>query len=101
MSIRDQIYRWIDGEEADQWTCKHIKQAIIGLEKSGNRVIEKGLVNYKSPEAIFFLESPVHDQGFIDKINESSHLAYANHERAKKQVIACEKDYVTLVYELS
>lgn len=100
MSIRDQVYKWIDGKEAEEWTCKHIKVVIQSLEKSGNKIIDKGLINYRSPEAIFFLESPIDDEATINQVNKSSHLAYANHERANKQVITCEKDYVTLVYEI-
>jgi len=51
------VHRWLDDSERRQWICPHVSALVAHLSKvGGNSIKAVGLVNYRSPSAIVFLD---------------------------------------------
>ncbi|HWV15566.1 MAG TPA: hypothetical protein VN030_09035 [Cellvibrio sp.] len=97
--MKDRVYQWIDANQASDWKCKHIQKAIEFLEDRGNSIQKMGLVNYRSPEAFFFLGKPINTEELELLMQAGESLSFRRNKLTEVLAVACEKDYVTLIYE--
>ena len=100
VSMKEQIYKWMDEEESKIWGSKALDRILkILFEHDGNEVIAKGLDNYKTPEAYFFMAKPINIEIIQELIDKNDDLYLEVNERAGTQAVWSKKQYTALFYE--
>ena len=90
-----EVYRWLDESERRQWICAHVSALVAHLNKiSGNSIKAVGLVNYRSPSAIVFLEEPLKEDQTLQFVGSHPGLKPVFDGMNRFVAVRCEEHLV-------
>ena len=90
----------MDDEEEKHWKCDELDEVLrILKENDGNTVVEKGLQNYKMPDAVFFMKKPINIACVENYIKSQEDLDFEEDDRRGRQSIWCKTHYIEIIYE--
>jgi len=89
------VHQWLDESQRRQWVCTHISDLVAHLAKvGGNSVKAVGLVNYRSPSAVVFLEKPLQEDETLPFVRSHSELKPVFDGMNHLCAVRCEEHFV-------
>lgn len=92
------IYQWLTEDEYPQWVCPHMHALLEELKKHGNGIKTAGLVNYRSPEAVLFLRSPLLEVAVKEFLAAEPALRLEHNGIGQLHSVQCSEHYVSIQF---
>lgn len=91
-----QVHEWLSKDEYWRWICPHIRVFLDELAKRGSGIKAVGLANYRAPDAVIFVEQPLHEPTVKAVVDADPALKIERNGIGQLYAVCCREHPVTV-----
>jgi hypothetical protein len=89
------VHEWLNESDQSRWVCIHVMEFLAHLKQVGGNLAKNvGLVNYRSPSAVVFVEKPIQEHDTLEFVRSHPPLKPIFNGINRLSGIRCEEHFV-------